>query len=397
MIKRPHFGILFVTSLYVTGCTCFLVDNLRRPPSEGCNSKLDIVFLLDSSSSEGPANFKKQVQFVENFVNQFNVGPDAAQFSVVTFSTTVHNEFYLNTHSTVSGVVRGIHKVIYHTGQTYTDKALNHAHRVSFKPQHGGRPDAEKIVIVLTDGISADPTHTRIQAKALNASGVEVIAVGIGSSVSNTELNAIASDSSHVFKVQDFDILNSIQNLLTNVTCHQADLLCIDKVDNCFQFPSTYCFAPYEAWAKTNCPHFCGYCNGGSPTPPKTSPTTPTTTKLTTTKPPTTTTKLTTTRPPTTTTKLTTTTTTATIPTKLTTSGSPNTTVCPTCDENLTCVWDQRCGLDEVCIVRSVSGRQFSTHCIRKDDCEIMKDFVQSNGEIFCCHDRACLKTYLGI
>lgn len=127
----------------------------------GCNSKLDIVFLLDSSSSEGPANFKKQVQFVENFVNQFNVGPDAAQFSVVTFSTTVHNEFYLNTHSTVSGVVRGIHKVIYHTGQTYTDKALNHAHRVSFKPQHGGRPDAEKIVIVLTDGISADPTHTR--------------------------------------------------------------------------------------------------------------------------------------------------------------------------------------------------------------------------------------------
>lgn len=45
--------------------------------------------------------------------------------------------------------------------------------------------------------------------------------------------------------------------------------------------------------------------------------------------------------------------------------GSPNTTVCPTCDENLTCVWDQRCGLDEVCMVRSVSGRQFSTHCIR--------------------------------
>lgn len=71
------------------------------------------------------------------------------------------------------------------------------------------------------------PNHTllfSIQAKALNASGVEVIAVGIGSSVSNTELNAIASDSSHVFKVQDFDILNSIQNLLTNVTCHQADL-----------------------------------------------------------------------------------------------------------------------------------------------------------------------------
>lgn len=118
------------------------------------------MFLLDSSGSEGSANFQKQVQFVENFVNRFNVGPNAAQFSVVTFSTTVHNEFYLNTYSTVSGVMTGIHRISYRTGNTQTATALSHAHTVSFLPQHGGRSDAEKIVIVFTDGQSSNHQST---------------------------------------------------------------------------------------------------------------------------------------------------------------------------------------------------------------------------------------------
>uniref|UniRef100_K1PKC1 Collagen alpha-6(VI) chain n=1 Tax=Magallana gigas TaxID=29159 RepID=K1PKC1_MAGGI len=196
----------------------------------GCRSKLDIVFLLDASYSEGSDNFKKQVQFVENFVNQFNVGPDAAQFSVITFATSVHNEFYLNTYSTVSGVVSGIQKISYRPGATYTDKALSYAQTVSFQPQHGGRPDAEKIVIVLTDGQSSSHANTLTQAQALHASGAEVIAVGIGNSVSNSELEAIASDSNHVFQVQDFDLLNTIQNQLTNAACQQAALHCQSAV-----------------------------------------------------------------------------------------------------------------------------------------------------------------------
>ncbi|XP_078323120.1 uncharacterized protein LOC111126932 [Crassostrea virginica] len=113
---------------------------------------------------------------------------------------------------------------------------------------------------------------------------------------------------------------------------------CRDSVDNCFQFPKTYCFGTYETWARTNCPAYCGYCDG-----------------------------------------------------------SATGIVCPTCDENLSCTWNQTCGHDQICMVRSVSGRDFSTHCIRRDDCEIMKSFVQNSGEIFCCRDRQCLSTYLGV
>ena len=45
--------------------------------------------------------------------------------------------------------------------------------------------------------------------------------------------------------------------------------------------------------------------------------------------------------------------------------GSATGIVCPTCDENLSCTWNQTCGHDQICMVRSVSGRDFSTHCIR--------------------------------
>ncbi|XP_062581120.1 collagen alpha-4(VI) chain-like [Saccostrea cucullata] len=196
----------------------------------GCKSKLDIVFLLDASYSEGQTNFNKQLKFVEDFVNQFSVGPDATQISVVTFATTVHNAFSLNAHSTKPSVISAIQSVSYRPGATYTDKALSYAETTSFLPQNGGRADAEKIVIVLTDGQSSSHSKTLLQAQSLHSSGVEVIAVGIGNSVSNSELEAIASDQAHVFQVQDFDLLHTIQNQLTNAACQQAALHCQSAV-----------------------------------------------------------------------------------------------------------------------------------------------------------------------
>jgi len=46
----------------------------------GCaNKPTDIVFLLDSSASEGRTNFQKQLIFVRDFLYQFQIGPDAVQ------------------------------------------------------------------------------------------------------------------------------------------------------------------------------------------------------------------------------------------------------------------------------------------------------------------------------
>ena len=49
-----------------------------------CGDKpADIVFVLDSSASEGAANFRKQIDFVSNLTFQLNVGNDKAQVMTV--------------------------------------------------------------------------------------------------------------------------------------------------------------------------------------------------------------------------------------------------------------------------------------------------------------------------
>uniref|UniRef100_A0A8W8ND26 Spondin-like TSP1 domain-containing protein n=1 Tax=Magallana gigas TaxID=29159 RepID=A0A8W8ND26_MAGGI len=70
---------------------------------------------------------------------------------------------------------------------------------------------------------------------------------------------------------------------------------------------------------------------------------------------------------------------------------------CPSCNENLQCTWNTACHVTENCMVRSIPGFSFTTHCILKDDCAVMKMLAKSHGEIFCCADVACLQTILGI
>lgn len=68
-------------------------------------------------------------------------------------------------------------------GGTNTSFGIQFVRENSFKPQNGGRLNATKIVIVITDGQSADPDATKHEARLLHHQGVLVYAVGVGSEV----------------------------------------------------------------------------------------------------------------------------------------------------------------------------------------------------------------------
>lgn len=77
------------------------------------------------------------------------------------------------------------------------------------------------IAIIVTDGQSNDASLTAAEAKKLRDAGVTVLAIGVGSGVSKTELNAIATDpdSTHVFAADNFDALKSLKALLSTKAC----------------------------------------------------------------------------------------------------------------------------------------------------------------------------------
>jgi len=56
----------------------------------------DVLFVLDSSISQTRAQFRKQLEFVETFVNETTLGPDNFTVGVITFSFDAHYEIKLN-------------------------------------------------------------------------------------------------------------------------------------------------------------------------------------------------------------------------------------------------------------------------------------------------------------
>ena len=69
-------------------------------------------------------------------------------------------------------------------GGTNTSYGLKFVRENSFQPQHGARTNASKILIVITDGQSADSVSTKHEAQLLHNQGIKVYAVGVGSDVS---------------------------------------------------------------------------------------------------------------------------------------------------------------------------------------------------------------------
>ena len=90
---------------------------------------------------------------------------------------------------------------------------------ISVDKPNGDRPNAPNILVVVTDGQSNDQTATLQQATELHNLGVNVLAVGVGDSVDQTELAGIASSAQNVYTVSNFDALDTLDAALERTAC----------------------------------------------------------------------------------------------------------------------------------------------------------------------------------
>lgn len=184
-----------------------------------CGQKpADIVFVLDSSDSEGPENFQKELDFVYRFAVQFKIGPQNVQFSLVAFSSDVQNQFHFNTYHSRHQVFFAIRNTSYIGTGTNTSKALHFVRTESLQAVNGARSNATKIVVVITDGRSDSPDLTKTEANLLHRHA-EVFSIGVGPKVDAAELRDIASNSRHVVQVNSFELLHTIEKQLTDTAC----------------------------------------------------------------------------------------------------------------------------------------------------------------------------------
>ncbi|XP_031423968.1 integrin alpha-X-like isoform X2 [Clupea harengus] len=201
---------------------CFGLSNSGRPegpvPStlEECKAT-DIAFLLDGSGSVNSDDFVAMKEFVIDLMRKLLKKNTRFAISQYSSSCKIHVNFnQFRSTGMWEFQVKSIRQL---EGGTNTAGAISKLVNELFVPSGGARPQANKILIVITDGESQDGIMLPSAIARANAKNIIRYAVGVGEAFrrrsAREELNKIASSATeHVFKVDSFAALEKISSTL---------------------------------------------------------------------------------------------------------------------------------------------------------------------------------------
>ena len=185
------------------------------------DTKVDLVFVLDASTSVTENNFLVMKDFIKDFLFIADVDSGNARVGVIIYSTEDHVQFNLNTYRNKVALFQAIDYIPYRYGSTNTADALNTMRTQMYTAANGDRPGVPNVAIVITDGVSnINSRRTIPEAEQARAEGIHIYAIGIGLT-DTTELDGIASQpaSENSFAVQEFSELRNLRDTLFSAFC----------------------------------------------------------------------------------------------------------------------------------------------------------------------------------
>jgi hypothetical protein len=114
--------------------------------------RLDIVFIIEASSSSKDENFLYLTYFFANLASQINVSPTSTRIAAITYNNDETTLFNLQTYSTSAEVAYAIKQAPDdHTSYNYVDNALVYAESNIFTVANGDRADADNFYVFSVD------------------------------------------------------------------------------------------------------------------------------------------------------------------------------------------------------------------------------------------------------
>ncbi|XP_065089093.1 sushi, von Willebrand factor type A, EGF and pentraxin domain-containing protein 1-like [Ochlerotatus camptorhynchus] len=240
------------------------------------HKRVDIVFLIDASSSVGKANFHSEIKFVKKLLSDFNVSYNYTRVAVITFSSQKKIFRHIDQISTSIEdndkcllLNYQIPKIEFSGGGTYTYGALKEAEEIF----NLARVNSKKIIFLITDGFSngRDPIPL---AESLKRSNVVIYSIGIQSG-NYAELYNISSQpgDNHSFLLDSFDHFETLarkafhsdyksgENIGVNTTL--CDVLCLDDPDFIYDGSGGCCDENATCSCSTNSGHYSCVCQPG--------------------------------------------------------------------------------------------------------------------------------------
>ena len=83
-----------------------------------------MLLILDASTQEGQGNFIREVSFATKLLNEFTVGPDNMQFSVLTYASLPNAEFWFNSYTDKREMIFALQTLQFTSGSSNLGGAL---------------------------------------------------------------------------------------------------------------------------------------------------------------------------------------------------------------------------------------------------------------------------------
>ncbi|KAI1725623.1 von willebrand factor type A domain-containing protein [Ditylenchus destructor] len=169
----------------------------RNQTQEDCHSKVDIVFLLDTSGSIEQI-YQEHVRWAVALVESLPIEQDTVRVAAVQYAGFPLTEFALGTYPNAEDIRQHLAQINFQSGVTRTGYALRKAEAELFRSDRGAREGAKKVIVLFTDGLSIDdPTKPAEQLRDLK--GVTIYVVSVGADGFEPEMNRIAGKRENVF------------------------------------------------------------------------------------------------------------------------------------------------------------------------------------------------------
>ncbi|XP_074645678.1 matrilin-1-like [Tubulanus polymorphus] len=185
------------------------------------NKELDLIFAVDVAKPIYKIDYFKTLAFVQSVMYSMDLGDDKGKVSVIAFGNHVEPAYQLGEHNSYSKNSKSLFNIKQMDGPSDFASVLQYARSRGFNERYGARKSAAQVLVLVTDGKSADFAETVRQAERTKTARIRIFVVGIGPDVNTGELEAIASMPAryHVYKVDNVDQLAKVKTSISRKIC----------------------------------------------------------------------------------------------------------------------------------------------------------------------------------
>ncbi|XP_077099168.1 integrin alpha-2 isoform X1 [Siphateles boraxobius] len=198
----------------------FALQTAFSPALQTCGGPMDVAIVLDGSNSIYP--WHDVINFLSKLLENLDIGPDKTRVSIMQYSEDLSFLYQFSSDQNKEKVISAASAITQKTGiETNTFAALDNARQNAFLPENGGRPGATKVLVVVTDGESADgykgqEVIERFDRDGIIRFGIAILKKGanIQKFIEEIELIASTPTENYMFNVSSEEALINIAGTL---------------------------------------------------------------------------------------------------------------------------------------------------------------------------------------